>query len=291
MGLYLPNAEPINKSMPGIEVVQLRPNLGREAFAEFADSLEVPAHLDSVGNYIPSREAIRLEGEIAMSRTVEDPRDDWAPDRFIHFDHSYWGNKAKDQFATLLYMQHTEGDRVAPTGIIDTAILLQVIEDDNPGFTDELIDATGVFWGANYYHQILPLQPGAEAAIQRTISAKGVETLAGVADLEAEKYPPKTYPAVAVHPFRGGVDCIVADVPRLIAFLGLSPERSDTVIQLVKERYLDLPPDTLADRPYYHIHEWKAGQVLIFPQIGTLHQSLRSPPEERLRDTLRYFIA
>ncbi len=285
MSLYSEVLEPVDEPMPGVEVFQLDAGMSEGEFEDFTDTLVIPEHWDLDGQRTPMRPAVRLGGTIAMSRTVDTPREPWAPDHHWHSDRTYWGD---NQFASVLYAQSIDGD-VAGTGLINTTLLLEAIEDDEPGIFEELSSTQTVFSVRRYYEEILP-EKGSPEAIQRTLDRFDASSLSEVADKEERRYPEKAFPTLPMHPI-WGVPVIMLDEVRSVRITNLPQSRGDEIIDLVVERYLRLDHDELAERPYYERHEWEEGQVLIFPQVGTLHRADASPDSEIERDTLRRFIA
>jgi len=291
MPLYAETGSLIGQPFPGIEILNIGSGLDHTQFTKFVSSLVLPHHFGEQGELIDARPAQLFERDIvAASRTPEKPRDPWAPDHHWHYDGGYSGGT--NQFASVLYAQMLQGDEVAGTEFIDTAALLSAIEVDHSGLSEELIKYRLQASVGRYFRQILPSYGGdAEAAIQRTLSAKGVSTLSEAATLEERRYPPKHFPAIAIHPFRQKERCLMIDMLNVVHVLGALAVREAEILNLVRKEYLELPKEELSQRPYYYRHTWEPGQVVIFPQVGTLHRAEPSPAGELRRDTLRLFIA
>ena len=278
------------EDFPGVSVVEIGRGLNSQEFAEFVGSLVIPDHVDWSGDFAPERPA-RLLGEVReMSRHSTDPRYP-TRDQYFHTDLGYWGKK--NQFATVLYAPHLEGP-VAGTEYIDTSLLLQTAESDFPGITEILAEGTTVFSGAKYYTSVLPFKGSPdliENTILKTLKDKKCKDLKALVAQEKRNFPPKCFPTIPRHPFRGS-RCIVIDAPHTVNIKGSKLPRREVqhfISQFVL-KYLDLKPEELAGRPYYAAHTWKEGQAVIWPQIGTLHRAQASPEGEILRDMLRGLI-
>ncbi len=285
MSLYSRSFDSAEQPLPGVEVLELEPRMSIPEFEEFAWDLVIPAHWEMDGSYVPrAAQAFQLDKTIQMVRCLDKPRDPWAPDHHWHSDKSYWG---KNQFATVMYAQRLTG-QVAGTSFIDTTALLQAIERDFPGMTETLSHSAAIFTVRRYFEEILPAN-GSPEAIERTLEEHDASTLEEVAEMEHKKFPPKWFPALLRHPFRGET-CTMIDDARVVDLTGEDEARSQQILKVIRDRFLNLPLEELRQRPYYHHHEWEEGQVVIWPQIGTLHRAEPSPPGEKQRDTLRLFI-
>lgn len=281
---YSVNAIGGESPLPGIEILSLDAELSVAEFEAVVSTLAIPEHFDMAGDRIEPRPAIQMDDTIKAGRTPNKPRDPWAPDHYWHSDRTYWGD---NQFASVLYARRMVGS-VAATGFIDTTLLLQAMEADDPGLTSELAESEATFSVGRYFEEILPVD-GSKAAITETMTSRGVRTLTEVARLEIAKYPEKTFPTIPIHPFRGE-PCTMIDNSRVIALSGIAAARSKEIITRAKNRYLDLPLEELLQRPYHYLHQWEEGQAVIYPQVGTLHRAMPSPAGEQQRDTLRLFI-
>jgi hypothetical protein len=287
MALYSSEFSALHNPFPGVEVLDVGGGRGVDEFNMIVSSLHIPRHYDDNGRIVDQRPAQKIENTASMSRTPTDPREPWAPDHRPHSDMTYWGNK--NLFATVLYAERLEGE-VAGTGIFDTALLARAIESDHPGILEELAETTVTFSVAKYYLEVLAKEATHES-IARTLRNKGVPTLEEVADLEARRYPARTFPTLPNHRFRENAPAIMIDGVRTQSINGLDQTRGQKIINMFENDYVLQPPEFLAEQDYYHAHEWEEGDLLIFPQKGSLHQALPSPEGELRRDTKRLFIA
>jgi len=279
----------VGRPLPGVEVLDIGGGLDPNQFTEFVKSLTIPAHADWAGNSVEARPARLFDRALAAaSRTPEKPRDPWAPDHYWHFDGGYSGEA--NQFASVLYAQHLRG-RVAGTEFIDTAELLLAVESDQPGLTEELSACTGEYSVTRYYTDILSaLGEVAGNSIERTLQSKNASSLAEVAHREDVRYPIKHFPALLTHPFRREL-CSMVDDLNLVRLLGVNATRGAELMRRMRDEYLNLLREELSDIPYYYRHQWQECQVVVFPQVGTMHRAEPSPAGELRRDTLRLFVA
>jgi alpha-ketoglutarate-dependent taurine dioxygenase len=286
MSLYSPMNGASRELFPGIEVLQLERDLSIEELQEFASTLVIPKHVDISCNVIDAKLAEPLGQCVEMRRSPDSPREPWAPDHHWHTDRVYWG---ENQFATILYAKQLAGD-VAGIEFIDTTLLLDAIEQDQPGITKVLKPATTIFSVVKYYAKVLPAK-GTKEAIERTLEQKDCADLEELVAREAMQYPPKQFPTVSMHPFRAK-GCLMLDEARAIDIenSGLSCTEVQAIIAKIIRNYLALPSEELAERFYYAHHEWEEGQVVIMPQLGAIHRAQASPLGELKRNTLRSFI-
>lgn len=194
MSLYLAGAEAFSP-FPGIEVFNIGGQLSPDDFLQFSKELVIPSHVDMQGALINCRPNQPDGKVIEAQRSVQSPRDPWAPDHHWHSDKTYWG---ENPFASALYAQQLVGE-VASTGFVDTSLLLEAIETDYPGISEELFAARAIFSVRRYYEDILP-HKGSDEAIARTLEQFEVDCLEEVVEKECERYPEKTFPAIAPHP-------------------------------------------------------------------------------------------
>jgi alpha-ketoglutarate-dependent taurine dioxygenase len=288
MSLYEKSSTPLRVYFPGVEVLAAQPGLSMQEFGEFVGTLVIPSHTSTQGALTKERPAQPLGDITEMNRSPDDPRDPWSPDHHWHTDRGYWGEQ--NQFATMLYAQRLSGSEIASTEIIDTTLLLDAAERDNPGITALLRPGTTVFSGGQYYTTTLRSKGSAEA-IERTLVAKQCTTLEEVAAKEVLAHPPKRFPTITIHPFRGS-DCIMIDEPRTagIEDIGIEQKEVQHIIAQFICKYLALPAEELANRPYHAIHKWEPGDVLVWPQKGTLHRAQASPAGELRRNMLRLMV-